>query len=303
MVKRFTVFNTGLAFLVVLGCREKDATSDRVSRPSLAPVFSLGPASATNWDPTAGPAMLVALSDVGDSAAVVLPEATDSTIDGRSLPQISRAEFDLYGRSGKVGSSSAEPFTNYAGDSSCASWPTAHLRSAHAGWQVALTRGSARAIPLDSIEALSSADSAALAASLTESVATLPVASDPTFRRLPFRVRYAYTTRMDSVEIVVADIVRALNEEANPRIEHIFFVGERPRQTKNRFTVRYFSRTAGPEETAQATDLLAAVEIGSSRRPALVVNVESDNRARFGLIESGDSTTWKPVWWSAYTDC
>jgi hypothetical protein len=108
---------------------------------------------------------------------------------------------------------------------------------------------------------------------------------------------------MDSVEIVVADIVRALNEEANPRIEHIFFVGERPRQTKNRFTVRYFSRTAGPEETAQATDLLAAVEIGSSRRPALVVNVESDNRARFGLIESGDSTTWKPVWWSAYTDC
>jgi hypothetical protein len=247
--------------------------------------------------------MLVALGEAGDSAAVVMPDATDSTLDSLSLPQVSRATFDLYGRSGKVGSSVVGPFTNATSDSSCASWPSIHLGSAQAGWEVALARGSARAIPLDSIEALSSVDSASLAASLAESVAALPLAADPTFRRLPFRVRYAYTTRMDSAEIVVADIVRALNEEANPRIEHIFLVGERPRQTKGKFMVQYYSRTAGAEETTQATEVLAALEIGSSRRAAFVVNVESDNRARFGLIESAGPTRWEPVWWSAYTGC
>jgi hypothetical protein len=247
--------------------------------------------------------MLVALGEIGDSAAVVLPDASDSTLNSPSLPQLSHTVFDLYGRSGKVGSSVVSPFTDSVGDSTCASWPSTHLGSAHEGWQVALTRGSARAIPLDSIEGLSSADSALLAASLAESVAALPVASDPTFRRLPFRVRYAYTTRMDSVEIVAADIVRALNEEANPQIEHIFFVGERPGQTKGKFVVEYYSRTAGAEETTQATEVLTALEIGSSRRPAFVVNVESDNRARFGLIENAGSTGWGPAWWSAYTDC
>jgi hypothetical protein len=108
---------------------------------------------------------------------------------------------------------------------------------------------------------------------------------------------------MDSVEIVAADIVRALNEEANPQIEHIFFIGERPSQAKGKFVVKYYSRTAGREETTQATEVLTALEIGSSRRPAFVVNVESDNRARFGLIENAGSKGWLPAWWSAYTDC
>jgi hypothetical protein len=303
MVKRFAVVNGAVAFLFVLGCREKDAASDQVSRASLPPVFSLGPASKTNWDPSAGPVMLVALGEAGDSASVVLPDATDSTLNSLSLPQVSNAVFDLYGRSGKVGSSLVGPFRDSASHSTCASWPSTHLGSAHAGWQVALARGSARPIPLDSIEALSSVDSASLAASLAESVAALPLASDPTFRRLPFRVRYAYTTRMDSVQIVVADIVRALNEEANPRIEHIFFVGERPSQAKGKFAVDYYNRTAGAEETTQATEVLTALEIGSSRRRAFVVNVESDNRARFGLIENAGPTRWEPAWWSAYTGC
>ena len=308
MAKRFVVLTRAcLALLVIPGCREKDAPRDQVSRASLPPVFSLGPASSSNWDPSAGPMMLVALGDAGDagdSAAIVLPDATDSTLDSLSVPQVSHAVFDFYGRSGKIGSSTIGPFTHSVGDSSgCARWPSTHVSSAYGGWQVALASGSARAIPLDSIEALSSADSASLAASLAESVAALPLASDPTFRRLPFRVRYAYTTRMDSVEIVVADIVRALNEEANPRIEHIFLVGQRPQQTKGKFMVEYSSRTAGAEETTQATEVLAALEIGSSRHAAFVVNVESDNRARFGLIEAVGSARWEPVWWSAYTGC
>src|SRR5438270_4003772 len=294
-----------LVFLFVVACREKRAETDKSSTVLLPPVFSLGPTANANWDPSAGAAMLVSLGDVGDLAAVVLPGVTDSSTDiARTAPSgISEAVFDLYGRAGKIGSSTIRLVSTADTSGTCDGWPSAHLTSGHQGWQVALESGSARGIPLDSIEGLSSVDSASLAASLTQSVAVLPVASDLTFRRLPFRVRYAYLAHLDSSEIVAADIVRALNEEANPRIEHIFLIGERERNSIGRYDVGYYNRTAGAEETTQAIAVLAALEIGSSRRKVFVVNVESDKSARFGLIERAGYSEWHPTWWSANTGC
>jgi hypothetical protein len=103
--------------------------------------------------------------------------------------------------------------------------------------------------------------------------------------------------------VVAADIVRTLNEEANPRIEHLLLIGERAAGTKGRFAVGYYSRIAGAEETMQATDILAAVEIGTSRRPAIIVNVESEEGAKLGLIERTGPGQWRSTWKSAYTTC
>jgi len=116
-------------------------------------------------------------------------------------------------------------------------------------------------------------------------------------------VRSAYVFRLDSVEVVVADIVRALNEEANPRIEHLLLIGERPIGAKGKYAVGYFSRIAGPEETMQATDVLAAVRIRASKRPAVIVNVESEDGAQLGLIERVGPGQWRPTWKSASTTC
>jgi hypothetical protein len=116
-------------------------------------------------------------------------------------------------------------------------------------------------------------------------------------------VRYAYLAHFDSSEIVAADIVRTLNEEANPRIEHIFLIGERERNSTGKYGVGYYNRTAGAEETTQAAAVLAALEIGRSRRKVFVVNVESDKTARFGFIERDGSSDWRPSWWSANTGC
>ncbi|MGH7652659.1 MAG: hypothetical protein ACREMS_12570 [Gemmatimonadaceae bacterium] len=164
-------------------------------------------------------------------------------------------------------------------------------------------RGDVRALPLDSIESLSSSDSAALAASLTKSAATLPISADPTFSKLPFRIRSAYTFKLDSTQGVIADVVRALNEEANPRIEHLFLIGERDAGTTEPFRIGYYSRVAGPEETIQATEILAVVEIGVTKRPAIVIGVESDDGIQLGLIERDAPEQWRPTWTSAYTDC
>ena len=146
-----------------------------------------------------------------------------------------------------------------------------------------------------------SADSAALAVALAQTVATLPVAVDPTFRGLPFRVRSAYKFSLDTVDVVIADVVRAVNEEANPRVEHLLIFGERPHGASRKFNVSYYTRTAGAEESTQATEMLAVVRIAN--RPAVVVNVEYDEGGKLGLVERTAPGEWRLTWNSAYTDC
>jgi hypothetical protein len=307
MAARFVVLSgICVPLLVILACRDKARDRADAAGRSLPPVFSLGPISNTNWDVNAGPVMLLPAGNSSDSVAIVLPEATDSTIESIQgvNPPISGLVFELFGRGEKVDSTRVSPLTAAADtERECNAWPVGKTQSAHPGWRVGFVRGNVKAIPLDSIESLPSADSAVLAASLAQSAASLPVSSDPTFRRLPFRVQSAYTFRLDSVEGVIADIVRALNEEANPRIEHLLLIGERPIGTKGKYAVGYYSRIAGAEETMQATDVLAAVEIGASKRPALVVNVESEEGAKLGLIERIGPGQWRSIWKSAYTTC
>jgi hypothetical protein len=294
-----------ILLLTVLACRDKagDSATDRRSLPA---VFSLGPSSNTNWNVNAGPVMLLSTGNSSDSVSIVLPEATDSTIEliQDVKPPVSGLVFELFNRGGKVDSTRVSP-QNPVADTTrdCSTWPVGRTQSVHPGWRVGFVRGNVKAISLDSIESLASADSAMLAASLTQTAATLPVSSDPTFRRLPFRVQSAYTFRLDSVEVVIADIVRTLNEEANPRIEHLLLIGERSAGTKARYAVGYFSRIAGAEETMQATEVLAAVRIGASKSPAIVVSVESEEGVKLGLIERTGLGQWRSTWKSAYTTC
>jgi hypothetical protein len=250
--------------------------------------------------------MIISAGNAGDTVAVVVPEATDSTVmqlKGAS-PTISGLTFDLFGRGRKVEPSvTLSRVTPLDAKRECFSWPLAKLPSAHGSWQVGFASGHVHAIMVDSIEAMSSADSATLAASLARTAGTLPIASDPTFKGLPFRVRSAYTFRLDSVDVVIADIVRNLNAEANPRLEHLVLIGERPVGTTGKYNLGYYNRTAGAEESTQATEVLAAIEIGAAKRPAIVVKIEYEDGGKLGLIERTTPGQWRATWTSAFTDC
>ena len=298
----------GIIFLFILaapGCRDTSRNDSASSRASLPPVFSLGPVSSTNWDVNAGPIVLVSMGSGFDSAAIVLPEVTDSTMEDVQgiAPALSGLVFEMFGRSGNVDSSTVTSLTTTGNTRDCYAWPAAKVQSAHGSWRVGLVRGNVKVIALDSIGSLSSADSATLAASLAQSAAMLPVSADSVFRRLPFRVRSAYTFRLDSTEVVIADVVRSLNEEANPRIEDLFLIGEKPIGATGKYTIGYFNRIAGPEETIQATEVLAAVEMKASRRAAVIVNVESEDGTQLGFIERVAPWQWRYTWKSAYADC
>lgn len=306
MASRPTTLWLPLLLISIVGCRGKESARGDSARGSLPPVYSLGPLGNTNWNADAGPVMIVSTGGSGDTVDVVFPEATDSTIvsfKGVTAP-ISGLTFDLFGRGGRVESSViAVPLPALDTDQECHAWPLAKLRSAHANWRVGFARGRVQAIKLDSIEVMSSTDSAALAVSLAQTAASLPIASDPTFRGLPFRVRSAFSFRLDSVDVVIADIVRSVNEEANPRLEHLLIVGERPVGTTGKYNVGYYSRTAGAEESAQVAEILSVVLIGVTKRPAVVVNIEFDDASRLGLIERTAPGQWRATWRSAYTDC
>jgi len=306
MMLRIHLLLSVLLLAGMTACSDRGRNGTDSARASLPPVFPSSPLEGTNWDVDAGPVMIVSVGNSSDSVAVVLPEATDSTVASFQgiAPPISGLTFDLFGRNGKVGSSvAALPLPLVDTTQECDSWPLAKLKSAHSNWRVGFATGHVHAIALDSIEAMPSADSAALAASLAQMAATLPIVSDPTFKGLPFRVRSAYTFRLDSTEVVIADVVRSVNEEANPRLEHLLIIGERPVGTRGNYHVAYYSRTAGAEETTQATEVLAAVSIGAGRRPAIVVNIEYDDGGKLGLIERTGPGEWRASWTSAYTDC
>src|SRR6266436_8632806 len=285
-----------LLVISIAACRDKGQDAADSARASLPAVYPANPLGNTNWDVDAGPVMIISGANNGDSVAVVLPEATDSTIESLQgiSPQISGVTFDLFGRGGRIASSvgvSVLPPVDVRQE--CDSWPLARLRSAHSNWRVGFASGHVRPIVLDSIESMPSADSAGLAASLAQMAATLPVVSDPTFRGLPFRVRSAYTFRMDSVDVVVADVVRSVNEEANPRVEHLLIVGQRSVGSNGKFNVGYFNRTAGAEESTPATEVLTAVAVGPGKRPAIVVRIEYSDGGKLGLIERTGPGQWR----------
>ncbi len=306
MILRAAGFSLSVLLVVsIAACQDKARDAADSARVSLRAVYPTNPLGNTNWNVDAGPVMIVSRAS-GDSIAIVLPEATDSTIESLQgvSPPMSGLTFDLFGRGGRVASAVGVlllPPVDVKQE--CDSWPLAKLRSAHSNWRVGFSSGRVHAIVLDSIEAMPSADSAALAASLAQMAATLPIVSDPTFRGLPFRVRSAYTFRLDSIDAVIADVVRSVNEEANPRLEHLLIIGERPVGTRGKYNLRYFSRTAGAEESTQATEVLAAIQIGAEKRPAIVVNIEYDDGGKLGLIERTGPDEWRATWKSAYTDC
>jgi hypothetical protein len=177
------------------------------------------------------------------------------------------------------------------------------LKNSRPGWRVGFAAGLVTAVSLDSVVAMSAADSAALAASIIQNIEKIPAVADPTFRGLRFRIRSAYTFRTQSVEGWIADVVRTTNEEANPRLEHLFLIAERPARSTVKYTLAHYTRTAGLEEEAEITELLALVLIGPAKRPTAVVNVEYDEGGNLGLLERTAVGQWRFRWRSAYTGC
>jgi hypothetical protein len=288
-----------------------DTSSAAMDTTSAAPTPK-PPLTSSTWDTSAGPVMFVRGATTAE-AYVVFPGITDSTPSAAvhfdsslsrnaTIELLQRAGGSDVARAGSLEGNEWDP-------NQCIEWPTAKIQSAPAGdaesgWTVGFLKGHAKALPLDTVEAMPHADSAKLVADITRLVSTAPNDTSHTFRGIPYSVRTAYRfTPVPGVDAVVADVVRTLNQEANPLEEHTLVVGERPTGSNAPYKLAYREITSGSDETLETADVLAAVAIGSPPHIDLVLARDGYESNAYSLVERQSNGKWRLRWTSAHTGC
>ena len=171
------------------------------------------------------------------------------------------------------------------------------------GVTVAFQRGVSTPLTLRPIESLSSSDSARLAVQLTRLAAVLPNDTARVFRGLPFVIRAAHAfTPEQGVESVVAEIVRRVNVEANPREETLLLIAERD-GTSEEWRVAYSERASGDEIRVERATPLAAVKLGAAALPTLVLERAGADWIAYALVQRQRDGRWRESWESAYSGC
>lgn len=272
-----------------------------VNQPLNAPVN-------TGWrDSVAGPALILPVADNSAAVSIVLPMMNDSTLSHASAVSADAflgMSIDLFDRSGAAGAAQLSSQAQASPTEGCLAWPVLALRHpAVKAWQAGFKTGVAAPVPLDSLEGAAPADSLFITTELARLASALPASNDPAFQGLPFSVRKAYRSKQGSIPILIGDIVRKINEEANPREEHLLIIAEPGAADRSHYDAVFHSRAAGSEEAVRTTDVLAAVQFIRSKRVALVVSFGYENGNRAALIERLPNDSWKVTWRSAYTGC
>lgn len=300
---------------LLAACERASRTPADSAAPTPPPMVDSSALGSANpgWNADAGAVLLVA-TDVPGVAEVIFPEVTDSTLGDSALADLAPvrgARVELFSRQGEVGralvvgeDTTAE--ADSAEEESCEAWPLVRLRPERAGsgsWTAGLVAARARALPLDSIEALSRSDSARLAGEVARLVSALPDDTARAFRGLPYFVRTVRRFRpAPGVEALVADVSRRINQEANPREEQILLVAERD-SGGGRWTVGFSDRASGHEGTVETHDVLAAVAIGEARRPTVILGRYVGDGISYSLLERVGPRQWRIRWTSATSGC
>lgn len=289
-----------MSALVVAACERGKAPvpvdSSAARAAHAADSAALAASPTRNWDAGAGPVLLVS----GASPAQAIIIAPDSAQAAQQLGGIPRqASVVLFGRNGSVQTADLPG----AVDTTVCSVAVLNASPPPRAWSVGFIGGVVSPVSLDSLESLPKADSATLAVDVTLLASAL--ANDPAgrFAGLPFVVRSIWRFNTPSgAQVVVATFTRQINQEATPLQERTLLVGERaPNDTS--FATVYSERSYGEEETIESRDLLAAVLIGASRAPALILSHDYGDATAYGLVERGDDGRWRSRWLSARRRC
>lgn len=277
-------------------------------------------AVASTYDAAMGDLLLLPLVfDGGASGAVALlsplqsPELLVSDTLGLHERVGGGRQIDLFARSGKVGERTVRVRAAASSDlSECPVWPTGEFlpdagdlaRDANGPrWLVGLPSGRARALPLDSIEALSSRDSALLAAALARAASALPEDSSSRFRGLPFTVRRAFRVADSTNGFVIGKLSRRIPQEDQPMEERLLLVLSTATANPREWTSQWHERASGREEDVIATEPLAVLSLGTDAPRLVVVLGRDDGTGTSVAMLERRGTRWRIRWESPITGC
>lgn len=275
----------------VAACGRQDAPPRVDTTPETATAVVPTDAPVTTWVSALG-SMLVVPGDSAGTGIVIFPEApTSQMLQARPLKLLAPG-----------GDSSLVQASLVATDSQvCGEAPLVRVQDSLAiSWTVGVLGSVVSAIPMDSLEAMSRADSSRLAAELARLASTVPMQSDSRFKGLPFALLRARQFVTDGRRVVASHLVRRVPHEAAPVEEHTFMVAERDSAISNgALALSFHLRSEGTEETADQFEVLAAVRA----RDATWLILSRDNAAQttYQVLERTRSGGWRSRWARALT--
>lgn len=263
------------------------------------------------WDSSAGPVFL-AIGPNASVAAVVFPGVPpDAEVDAAKLDAafLKGASFDLIGNGRVVGEATVSATIPADAPEECTGWPLVQLAgvsgdTAERSWAVGFARGRVHPVGYDSIVALPAGDSSRLAMEVARIASSVPGDTVSEMRGLPYQVRRAYRFAIaPGVDGVVAEVLRMLNQEANPKQEHLLIIAERDSASRGRYEIAYTERASGGEEVLESSELLAIARMTPSRDVVVVLARYVGDGVVYALLERIGGRRWRLRWSSPYVGC
>jgi hypothetical protein len=256
------------------------AACDRGARPPADSVTQTGASSEdAQWVNELGPVFAIH-GDSERTAIVLVPAAPSSAPFDASLMRTA-GDSSSTGRIALV-----DPEMHACGEA-----PVARVSVAGpSGWTVALAP-TVVALMLDSIESLTPADSASLAADVARLASAVATDRESRFAGLPFAVLAAHRVRIGGSTVVVGRAARRIPQEATPLEERTLVIGEQAGSEP--FALRYSLRSAGAEEVVEHYLLLAAVRSGDKH--FILLESEREGGTRYEILERG-AGSWQLRW-------
>ena len=268
-----------------MGCGKRDAPPVADSSFDSARSPSTATQAPSDWSGELGQ-LLIVPSDSDNVGVVLYPEDPSARL-------ITSAPLTLLNAGGDT-----TRVKLVASDSQqCGDAPVVRLTGAGpASWTVGLLGRSARLLRMDSIETLTPADSARLAADLARLASALDSHKNSRFSGLPFSVMGARRFEADGRQYVAAHLARRLNQEALPLEEHTFLIAERPAHgaSPDFYVVTYTLRSEGSEDTAEHFETLASAH----GRESLLLLLARDQLAQttYEVLERSSLGKWRSRW-------
>lgn len=298
-----------LAASVLFAACKRDTPVARVDSAiptvSIPPDSGAPPPRTNGWNPSAGPVLLVT-GPSPDEAIVFLGAAGEGTTPALDTGAVDQGTVTLLGRDGARSTATLElPAGNDTAE--CRIWPLRNVKaSGKAGrWSVGFVSDNVASVPLDSVDALSARDSMALAAEASRLASGVTANTAPAFQGLRFT---AHDIRRfeaaPGIQALAAQLSRRVNQEADPQEEQTLLIAERDSGvTSGPYQLAYAERAFGKEEEVNTSEVVAAVRIGQSGPPSLVVAREGNDGLAYALLERSGSKQWKVRWTSTLAKC
>jgi hypothetical protein len=232
-------------------------------------------------------------------AMLVAPDSGEEAAAVAAVPNPATAT--LFGRDGSVQSAELQRGSR---EDLCRPWAL-NAAPPPRPWNVGFIGGVIAPLPLDSLESLGRGDSTKLVATAIRLASVMPNDSAGRFSGLPFTVRGLWRLKGSGTgQAFVATLVRQINQEATPLQERTFLVAERDASSgDSTFATAYSERAYGNEESIETREVMAAIQLGSARRPTVIISRDFGDSMAFAFVERDDSGKWRVRWLSRRRQC